>query len=347
MLPIRNASDSKSLIATAPAKLIISGEHSVLYGQPALAMSVNRYTTTTTTWSANSKIHFNLLDLAYAKSYTLQTLQNLAKNLHEDYNSFLAGKKSINSVIKRPFELLQYSVSRMLEVLNIKLPSGVDISVGSNIPIGCGMGSSAAAVVSTVSSLTKLLDCNWQRDEQLAFCREVENLQHGRSSGLDLHLVTYGGCVRFENGLIQTRPAPNMSFTIVNTGQPESSTGTCVTQVAPVFAADAGLATEFAAVTNQIDTALAANNLSEFKDGIRANHRLLCRIGVVPAKVANFISAIEATGGAAKICGGGAVSGNNAGVVLIIAERDVQDVISNHGYEIQTIQVDTNGIKIT
>jgi mevalonate kinase len=346
MLPTRNTSDLKSLTATAPAKLIISGEHSVLYGQPALAMAINRYTSVTTTWSATAKIHFDLLDLSYAKSYTSQALRSFAKNLQADYSNFLAGEKNIGSVIKRPFELLQYSVSRLLEVLNVKLARGVDICVESNIPIGCGMGSSAAAVASTVSALAALLHCDWQDSDQLAFCREIENLQHGKSSGLDLHLVTYGGCVRFEDGATQQRAVPKIPLNIVNTGQPKSSTGACVAHVAPAFTNDPSLANEFAVITNQIDAALAANNLLEFKQGIRANHSLLRRIGVVPDKVANFINEIEASGGAAKICGAGAVLGDNAGIVLLVADHDVQDIVRKYNYDLQSIQVDTNGITI-
>lgn len=346
MLSTRDISNLKSLTATAPAKLIISGEHSVLYGQPALAMAINRYTSTTTTWSSTSKIHFDLLDLSYAKSYTRQALRNIAKNLHDDYSNFLAGEKNISGVIKFPFELLQYSVSRLLEVLNVKLSRGVDICVESNIPIGCGMGSSAAAVVSTVSALATLLHCNWKNSDQLAFCREVENLQHGKSSGLDLHLATHGGCVRFENGVAQARSTPKIPLSIVNTGRPESSTGACVTSVASAFTNDSTLAREFAVVTNLIDTALVANDTLEFKRGIRANHSLLRRIGVVPDKVANFISDIETVGGAAKICGAGAILGDNAGVVLLVADHDVQNIVRNYGYELQSIQVDTHGITV-
>ncbi len=334
MMPTRNTSESKILTARAPAKLILSGEHSVLYGQPALAMAIDRYTTTTTTWSDTSKIHFNFLDLAYAKSYTLYALQRLTKKIREDYSN------------KRPFELLQYLVSNLFEILNIKLSRGLNISVGSNIPIGCGMGSSSAAIISTVYALANLLQCNWPSVDYLSFSREVENLQHGKSSGLDLHLVTYGGCVRFENGLTYKRTIPQMPITIVNTGKPESSTGTCVTHVAPIFLNSPDLANKFGSITNQIDAALAANDLLEFKRGIRANHSLLCRIGVVPSKVANFISDIESSGGAAKICGAGAVVGNNAGVVLLVADHDVQDIVHKHGYEIQPIQVDTHGITV-
>lgn len=345
MLLTRNASDLKSLTAIAPAKLIISGEHSVLYGQPALAIAINRYTSATTTWSVNPQLRFELSNLSYTKSYNIHELHSIARNLHNNYSKFLAGEKNIGSVIKSPFELLQYLVSRLLEVFNLKLSRGIRICVESNIPIGCGMGSSAAAIASTVSALAALLDCEWQDGERLDFCREVENLQHGKSSGLDLHLVNYGGSVCFVNGKTQPRAVPKIPLSIINTGQPQTSTGTCVTHVASIFTKDPALASEFAVVTNQIDSALQSNNLLNFKQGIRANHRLLQRIGVVPDKVANFISEVEARGGAAKICGAGAVAGDNAGIVLLVADQNMQDIVSKYNYELQSIQVDTHGIK--
>jgi hypothetical protein len=53
-------------------------------------------------------------------------------------------------------------------------------------------------------------------------------------------------------------------------------------------------------------------------NSVRENHRLLCEIGVVPTRVKKMIEAIEALGGAAKICGAGSVTGENAGVVWVV-----------------------------
>jgi mevalonate kinase len=346
MMPIRDRSEIQTLTARAPAKLIISGEHSVLYGQPALALAVDCYTTTTTTWRDTPHIHFKLLDLAYSKSHTSIALRNLAKDLRHNYSGFLHGKSSIGSVLKRPFELLQYSVSNLLDYLNVQLPRGLEIAVDSNIPIGCGMGSSAAALLSTVYALTNFLNFKWPRDDYVTFTREMENLQHGKSSGLDLHLATYGGYARFKDGVAQVLAVPNIKLQIVNTGKPSSTTGECVSAVAASFVNDPNLAIKFGNITNNIEQAISENNLEALKQGIKDNHRLLKHIGVVPNRVAKFIEEIEASGGAAKICGAGAVTGDNAGVVLLVSDIDMQDIVDKYGYKLQNVQVDLYGTQI-
>ncbi len=82
------------------------------------------------------------------------------------------------------------------------------------------------------------------------------------------------------------------------------------------------------------------------KHSIRANHRLLQKIGVVPTKVANFIADIESSGGAAKICGAGAITGDNAGVVLLLADPGITEIAQRYGYELQTLEVDPYGTRI-
>lgn len=328
--------------ARAPGKLIISGEHAVVHGQPAIAMAVNRYTTSITTWNRTPHINFKLLNLEYAKSLTMNTLSELRRRLQADYVAFLKGECSIRDVLKRPFELLQYSVSNLIERLNVNLPQGVDIKVESDIPMGCGMGSSAAAVVSSMRALSALLDLPWEPNQFLNLGLEAENLQHGKSSGIDLHLATFGGCMRFHQGQTTHFPVPAFPMQIVLTGTPDCTTGDCVTTVESCFT-EQDMGPAFCEVTQQIGEALERQDEAAFMDGVRRNHRLLCQIGVVPEKVQSFIEAVEQDGGAAKVCGAGAVSGDAGGVLLVLAKQPLDELVGQYQYQLQEIAADQDG----
>ncbi len=52
-------------------------------------------------------------------------------------------------------------MANLLDRFNAALAHGVEIAVNSSIPIGCGMGSSAAAVVSVLYALSNFLQYDW------------------------------------------------------------------------------------------------------------------------------------------------------------------------------------------
>ena len=99
-------------------------------------------------------------------------------------------------------------------------------------------------------------------------------------------------------------------------------------------------------MTEAIDSALLSQDKSNFRYAIRENHQLLRQINVVPDRVAQFIHEIERCGGAAKVCGSGSVLGDSAGVVLVSSEQKMESLAKHYGYQLQTIEVDSDGTKI-
>ncbi|MDO8954402.1 MAG: mevalonate kinase [Gammaproteobacteria bacterium] len=332
------------VIARAPAKLILSGEHSVVHGCPALAVAVNRYSDTTVSSHSMPHVLFDLVNLPHKRQRTLKALRQLKNRLQTSYSAFLRGEKGIREVLKKPFELLEYTTSNLLDKFEIDAKQGLNIHSLSTIPTGCGMGSSAAAIVSTNFALAHFLKHDFTLQDLQALNLAAENLQHGKSSGLDLYISSHGGCHYFQNGQSQTRPLPTMALQIINTGAPKSSTGECVKHSSVLLQSEA-LRQRFTSVTQAMDLALRENNPLAFKQAIRDNHRLLCELGLVPKKIQTLIGEIEQQGGAAKICGAGAIYGDTAGIVLVVGDN-IEDTVIKHGYSIERLLPEALGVRI-
>lgn len=335
----------RQLKVRTPGKLILSGEHAVVHGHPAIAMAVNRFTEASTRKTSPLHLSFNLIPLNFKRQFTLNTLRKLKKDLQFKYHQFRLGEHSIRDVLKKPFELTLFTAINLIDQLKLNFPFGIDIATDSTIPVGCGMGSSASSVVSVLHVLTEFLDLDIDLEEYITLGTESENLQHGYSSGLDLHIAYHGGCIRYEQGQIETRTMPTFPMQLVHTGKPESTTGDCVTHAAEHFK-DPAIGKAFSNVTNALDHALQDNNVKNIQNCITENHRLLNRIGVVPEKVNAFIAEIEKHGAAAKVCGAGSIHGDPAGMVLVTSNDDISELTESFGYTTLAIQGETHGTRV-
>jgi len=331
----------------APGKLILSGEHAVVYGAPALAMAVNRYASATVTRELLPQISFHLADLAHRSRLTLNGLHHLKERIKRKYQRFVRGEYTIRQVLQKPFELAHLALGIFTEALNLSLPHGVKIHVESSIPMGCGMGSSAATIVCVMQAISEYLNVPLSSDTLFQLALEAENMQHGRSSGLDLRMAIQGGCIYLQGQAMQVRQLPTQTFFLVNTGTPETSTGQCVHHVASLFQSQS-LCSEFTQVTQTMDVALQANNTRGLMDVMRENQKLLTLIGVVPEKIRKFIAEVESIGGAAKVCGAGAVQGERAGAVMALADDEaaLQAVCDAFSFSMVTICGETRGVHV-
>lgn len=292
--------------AKVPGKLILSGEHAVVYGCPAIAVAVNNFVTTTITSIEDSKI------------------QGI------------------------PNDLIRFVVNNFLKVFDIKNHHGFNINIDSNIPIGCGMGSSAAVALSVIGALAAYFQKSLTFDEYFNLTQAAEKIQHGNPSGIDAYICLHGGCICFQKGNIKKLNIKHeLPIYIVNSGTPCVSTKDCVTKVAAKFKGS-NIWEKFSAVTTNIITALAQNNLSQLQNLMRENHQLLVEVGVVPQKAQQFIAEIEKAKGAAKISGAGAVQGDNAGIILVLSTEpdSIKKICKRFDYNLQRVQFETGGLQV-
>ncbi|HSW71716.1 MAG TPA: mevalonate kinase, partial [Gammaproteobacteria bacterium] len=233
------------------------------------------------------------------------------------------------------------------EVLNVRPTQGLKIKVQSDIPMGCGLGSSAALILAVMHVIAKHLKLSLSPEVLFRMALEVENLQHGYSSGLDLRIAQQGGCLLMKEDEVLRRAIPPFPFYLINTGTPLCSTGECVSQVEPFFRSRERKE-NFAAVTAMMDQALEKQAYKNFHAALLANHRLLNEIGVVPLKVQNCIAEIEQQGGAAKICGAGAISGEQAGMVLAVVDEvePLIEICARYHYTLMPASADERGVHV-
>lgn len=321
----------------APGKLILSGEHAVVYGKPALAMAVNRYAMVTITPETSKQVSFDFSDVAFTDCLDFRTLMQSKNRIQYAFKRYANGDIGIRDVLRHPYELGQFTLALLLERLNIR--EGLRIQLTSGIPMGCGMGSSAATIVSLIQAIASYVNVPLKTLYPCAM--EAENAQHGQSSGLDLQIALQGGCHYFKNRQLMPRPMPSQTIYYIQTGKPETTTGECVAAAAHHFLTSS-VGDDFENVTNAMDKG------EDFKQTVRANHRLLATIGVVPEKVQRFISDIEKMQGAAKICGAGSIKGDAAGVVLAVLDdvSQLKIVCERYQYEMLAISGESRGVYV-
>jgi len=252
----------------------------------------------------------------------------------------------IREVVRKPVDLFQYAFVTVLDGLHLKMGGGVNVRLNSNIPIGCGMGSSAATILSVLRGLGHYYRVDFRPEWYSRYSLEVENMQHGKASGLDTYVSMHGGCVRFQNGAAQELPLPRVPLYIVNTGTPACTTGEAVAAVAKRIGAANPIWENFEGVANHMQKALQHDDLKAFQKTMRENHRLLGEIGVVPGRVADFVGEVEQAGAAAKICGAGAVAGDAGGMVLVAARETPTELCAKYGYELMTVRPDPLGVRV-
>jgi mevalonate kinase len=336
----------QTIKTTALGKIIISGEHAVVYGCPALAMAVNKtcHVTLEVLAKQSGTINFNLLNYNWQQSFSPKDLGLLQTHIEECYQKFLQEKVTHSDILGAATNFAPYIfvffITHLLEVegdvssVLYLLSTGLNITVSSTIPVGFGMGSSAALIVAMGRAAEAYVGREVISEVFLGWSKEIENLQHGRSSGVDLYLAYHGGAVFFDEPVgVRTRDiAAYLPLRIINTGAAQSSTGACVEQ-AKQFFKKPGVLRDFTNVTLAVDKALQCHDYLTLQKCICENHKLLNYIGVVPHKVNAFIAEVEKRGLAAKISGAGAVSGDSAGMVLVFGEEEVEDLLVKYGYE--------------
>ncbi|MEE8525131.1 MAG: mevalonate kinase [Thermoanaerobaculia bacterium] len=323
---------------SASGKSILMGEHAAVYGRPALVAAVDRRLTVEMSARDDSTVVLELpgvgvstvVEWGEIDDYTLR-----ARGRWEAYDRDPGPEAFRRLRGDDPAHLVKVALGEAAGFLGEKDGRGLELRLESEIPVGAGFGSSAAAAVAVVRGLVALRGRRIAADELHRVTLDVERRQHGRPSGIDNATVILGGLVwaeRDADDRLTTSPlAPGSpvleNVEIFNTGEPAESTGDVVAAVRERVRAEPeryeALLDRMEAATRELRRALeSADDPARRVVGLmREFEACLEALGVVPEPVRQIVREIEKRGGAAKISGAGALSGDGAGSVLVYHPR--------------------------
>ena len=307
-------------IASAPGKVILFGEHFVVYGVKAILCSINKRVTVTAEKTNERKISIN---------------SKIGKLDLEPNKSIL----EINSPLK-PF---YYLANKALE----NKDTGIHIQIDSEIPLGAGLGSSSACCVAGAAAIFKLFR-DISKEEILKLAIEAERTIFENTSGADCTVCTYGGIMEYDknNGFKKIEHEPNFQLVIINSNI-EHSTQTMVSKVKGFENKNKE---EFSKLLNlesklveDVLKLVKENKIQEIGQKMNQNQEYLEKIGISNNELIKMIKTGQESSFGAKITG----SGGGGCIFALTDESNLQNILKkfkDNNYECFSAKIDFKGL---
>jgi mevalonate kinase len=316
---------------SAPAKIILFGEHFVVYNKPAILASVTKRIKVGAHLNNSKTINIKS-DLGIEASYKESDF-NIIKRANDSQTILYPLYESARSVLSERHQIL-----------------GLDILVNSEFPYGLGLGSSAASCVATVAAVDSLFH---KPDKQYVCDKAIksERLIHNNSSGADCYISTFGGLIYYikNTGFNKIYCRKDLSLLIGNTGI-RHSTGALVSSVKKFKDENSSLFNNLSRRAENIcrDAFTAITKGDERKLGklMRENHNLLQQIGVSHDKIDYLVNVCVENGAlGAKLTGAG---GGGIMIALVPQEEKLKliSIIEKNGCECMAVEIDFNGLML-
>lgn len=324
-----------STLASAPAKIILFGEHFVVYNQPIILASINKRMKIECKIEEDKNNTVNIETNHFGKkTFPLSIIES---NNHSIVNDF--------------FYPIIYILRKILRYYSE--PYGITIKIHSEIPYGVGLGSSAALSVAGVAAISGLNNIVKEKNEILNIAIETERIIHKNSSGADCVVSTYGGLLYYQRTTSINMRSLNLnnelSFIIINTGL-KHSTGQLVSIVKrfrennlPEFH---HLSNDVSRICERAVNALEEGNYLHIGKLMNENQTILERIGVSTTEINNIInSSLQYGAIGSKLTG----AGGGGCVLSLIHHQDKEYFLANmkkRGYECFPVMIENQGLKV-
>lgn len=299
-------------VSSAPGKVYLFGEHAVVYGEPAVPCAIDRRATVSVQRREDDHVRIRAEDLSL-DGFTVEYAGATDRRPDVDVSA---------SLIDAALKYVDAAVAQARKAAD-EPTAGFDIAVESEIPLGAGLGSSAAVVVAGIDAATRELGVVLPRDELADRAYRAEyDVQQGQASRADTYCSTMGGAVRVEGDDTRRIDAPSLPFVVGFDGG-AGDTGELVAGVRDLketyeFAAETvetvgDLVREGEAVLeaaagadSDADTDVSEETLAELGRLMDFNHGLLSALGVSARTLDQMVWAARGAGAyGAKLTGAG------------------------------------------
>lgn len=312
------------MIATAPAKAILFGEHAVNRGQAALAVSVGLYATCRVALPDPAAGAARPAGIRFRSGTQRDVITSAALaefgRVIDDYRA--SGSYAAIQLIARDdfFAPAKYVLAALADAL----PPSLDIAFESEIPQSAGLGSGGAAFVALAAGVARLLRLDADHRALATWAHRGDLVAHGGvASGLDSQTSLYGGAIRYTVEA-QGEPVPyadGLHLVIGNTGV-YAATSTVNGRVRVWLeqrrAARMHYFEEIGLLSRQAEIALREGDWIELGRLLNLNQMVLREIGVSCPELEALIDAALGAGAlGAKLSGSG-----GGGIMIALVQPD-------------------------
>jgi mevalonate kinase len=277
--------------ATAPGKIILFGEHAVVYGRPAIAAPVPQ---------VRAQADVDLLPG--------EPVGSIRVDAPDVGQAFWLDEADEGDPLARAVRLA-------LEEVRVRSIPALRIRITSTIPVASGLGSGAAVSLAVLRALTEHLGLRLSDARASALAFEVEKLHHGTPSGIDNTVIAEQRPIYFRRGReIEFLHLARRLELVIGVSDRPSPTGAAVGQVRERWRVDPStmeaLFDAVAGVVDEARRALEGDAAQDLGRLMTRNHELLAEIGVSTLALDRLVEAACRAGATGAKLSGAGLGGN-------------------------------------